>query len=90
MPEKPSSATLEHSPTIEEDFSKLVNTIRFRTSEGIKDVQRIEEIFDNLRAEFVTLSHTYDLSEAERNRGKDLAEILNQATTVAEQEINNP
>lgn len=78
----------EHAVTTEQGALDLVGMIRSREVAGVRDVQVIEEVFDEIHGEFVALSHMSDLSEEQRARGGQLAEVLNQFSYISDQTLN--
>ena len=83
----------EHAVTTEVGALDLVGMIRIREAAGVRDVQVVENVFDDIHSEFLMLSNTpapleTEVAKIEQNRGEQLAYSLNQFADIATQTLN--
>ncbi|MEZ4103966.1 MAG: hypothetical protein R3B60_01635 [Candidatus Paceibacterota bacterium] len=62
--------------------NNLFSVVRYTSSEGVRDIQIIKKIFQDIHQKFILLSNTSDISEEEKRLGNKYAQILNEYAEI--------
>jgi predicted GNAT family N-acyltransferase len=64
-------------------INSLFDAIRIDSPNGLRDLEKIEQLYQAVYRRFIDLSHTPDLDEYERDEGVATANVLNQFASQA-------